>query len=405
MPSQDHADSVHLILEDLQNDQLHLHEGIVPSSQERTNLAFTTEELQAFLTKRLRDQKRIPFSYQFELLEIIDCKDRKIRNVEQEEEEADSDSDFDDFLDDEEEDDEENDSISEEDYQLFCPSDVKISYACKCVLVSDDNIGRILVLDLQSKQYLDTIDLPFKVAFMFIEENYDGLKRDALILSGGDHCVYKYDLEKLLRHPNCEYIWRAGFPNSKDVFNLPRGLAMYTYCLPPGQCAPLRRDQIYVCDYKHNEIKILDANHGDLLDSISLSFSYPYGIDITKDGHLVVCETVGEVIDILSHDEDQTWKLEKDIGESGTEALQFRFPSSVIVDKESQYLIVCDTRNSRLQILSQEGYFLKSVGDDYQQQTGQQASDFGRPVAVCLNERNGELLVCDIAHSKIRVYR
>ena len=397
---------IHLILCDFSNnidreEKVDSHEVV---NCFRNNI--TMGELQTFLTRRLRDQKRMAFSYKFELLDVIDCKDKKVRKVQNEDddEEEDSDSDFEDFVDEEEDNDEDSDDSPEEDYELFCPSDVKISHACKCVLVSDDNIGRILVLDLQTKRYLDTIDLPYKVAFMFVQENYDGDKNDALILSGGDHCVYKYDLRKLLRNPNsCEYIWRSGFPNTKDMFNLPRGLAMYSYHLPIGQSTPLRKDQIYVCDYRHNEVKILSANSGDLVDCISLSFSYPYGIDITRDGHLVVCETVGEVIDILAHDEDQTWKLEKDIGGSGTEELQFRFPSSVIVDKESQNLIVCDTRNCRLQVISPEGHFLKSIGDE--QQSSQQQSDFGRPVAVCLNERNGELLVCDIAHSKIRVYR
>nr|CAG4717016.1 unnamed protein product [Naegleria fowleri] len=234
------------------------------------------------------------------------------------------------------------------DYQFYCPCDIKISYNCHVILVSDMGNRRIQVLDLATLRPRASINIAAK--HLCIEANYDSRRNDALLVTCNDHCVYKYDLQQLIADSKLcssthstsvktntsmattatiaepyKYIWRSGTPNVKgkasDQFNQPSGMAVwYGKSQPVVSSSNSQSSQnlIYVCDCNNNRIQVLQAHDGKVISSIGdfnsankthtttdkqqrspIQFKGPWDIQINEHAELVVCEVDTHRIQVL----------------------------------------------------------------------------------------------------------
>lgn len=107
------------------------------------------------------------------------------------------------------------------------------------------------------------------------------------------------------------------------------------------------------------------------------------------------------VVDTPSHDikvfDLRSTKLLKVIGQRGTEAGQFNYPSHISVDGGGR-LYVTDALNGRIQVLGPEGEFLYSVG-----QQGDGSGDFDIPKGNAVDSE-GHLYVADAAFDVIQIF-
>jgi DNA-binding beta-propeller fold protein YncE len=75
-------------------------------------------------------------------------------------------------------------------------------------------------------------------------------------------------------------------------------------------------------------------------------FRFPYGLDISRDGNLIVCEFGNnrvQKIDKLTGKGIAQW------GQAGREPGEFAYPWGVMVDKRDR-IVVVDAGNNRLQV-------------------------------------------------------
>ncbi|KAG2378664.1 hypothetical protein C9374_008303 [Naegleria lovaniensis] len=281
--------------------------------------------------------------------------------------------------------------------QLHLPHDVKISYNHHCILVADYNNRRIQVFDLYSRQFKATIPTPSKYPmYLCVEENHDGNQNDALIFgSNGDNSVYKFELRPLLCKAYLgqverdelkkEYIW-------KTDFDTPQAIAVKygsQYC----------RNEIFVCN--GTNITILSSIFGYAIDSIQLS-NRVYGVGFTNKNDLIVSEALlSHRIVIMRKDQDGKWQTMTTIGDRvGEELGAFNCPYSLIFDRVSHKIIVCDSQNHRIQIFTQDGELVKCWGS-----TEQHDDQIYHPSGMCLNEMTGELLVCDEGNHRVLIFK
>lgn len=86
----------------------------------------------------------------------------------------------------------------------------------------------------------------------------------------------------------------------------------------------------------------------------------PRGVGASSDGSLFVCDFGNSRIVELDADLD----LERPIGRPGGAAGEFRQPGGITVDGEG-HLVVADTWNHRVQVLSREGVAIRTLTDDF----------------------------------------
>ena len=88
--------------------------------------------------------------------------------------------------------------------------------------------------------------------------------------------------------------------------------------------------------------------------------SGPWGLAITREGHLIVAEHGKHCITII--DPTNGRKI-RSFGQHGSGQVQFKNPSGVAVTKDGR-ILVADWSNHRLQVLTAEGAFIATVGDE-----------------------------------------
>ena len=110
-----------------------------------------------------------------------------------------------------------------------------------------------------------------------------------------------------------------------------------------------------------------------------LHISYPCGVAISQEGHLVVAEWSRDCITIL----DTT------SGEKIDELCQYG-PEGVAITQDG-HIIVVDSCNHRLQVLTVEGTFVAAVGSQ-----GSQPLQFDDPYDIAVHDNDGKIFVTEI---------
>jgi len=129
-----------------------------------------------------------------------------------------------------------------------------------------------------------------------------------------------------------------------------------------------------------------------------LEFHFPQGIAVDEHHHrVIVSDTNNHRLQVLSS-VDLSFLFSVG-GNVGSQPGEFRGPSSIAIDHDRHRIIVCDSNNHRVQVLSLiDGSFLFEFGS-----RGDQAGQFNRPLGVCLANQ-GRIIVADSNNFRLQAF-
>ena len=256
------------------------------------------------------------------------------------------------------------------------PFEVKISYLYDCVLVTDYYNSRITTFDLKTKMHLSN----FSIAFPRCCTVERTEKTDFLIVACITSAIFKFDIKDILANDSSEKLWE----NDQDC-NWPNGLDV-RYQHP--------HNLIYVCDTDENVIRVLNSINGELVKNIysspSLTIDLPWSICIGRD-YLMFGSHSRHSITVVST--ENFTKIREIQDESFGE---FKLPCSIIIDEETENLIVSSSQNQTVQIFNKQGLLFKHslLVDGATEILG-----------IALNHLTGELFVVSSDQHAIMVFK
>ena len=127
---------------------------------------------------------------------------------------------------------------------------------------------------------------------------------------------------------------------------------------------------------------------------IFTNLSYPTGLAITREGHLIVAEYGKHCITII---DPTNGKKIRSFGQCGNGQVQFVNPQGVAVTQDG-HIVVAEYSNHRLQVLTAEGAFIATVGCK-----GSQPLQFNYPKGVAVH-RNRQVFVSDTNNNRVQVF-
>ena len=165
----------------------------------------------------------------------------------------------------------------------------------------------------------------------------------------------------------------------------------------PTEVAFLNGDEILVADECNHRIQQLNVQTGNFVKSFGKEgsgdgeFEYPTGVCITSDGcFIVVADCGNNRIQVLTMDGEPVFKF----GDSGPERLNN--PSSCVCYEEK--FIVTDLKNNCVKVFDGKGQFLYKFGGK-----GNGEGKMDIPCCSCV-DKYGNLLVCDSRNGRIQQF-
>ncbi|KAG2389037.1 hypothetical protein C9374_014437 [Naegleria lovaniensis] len=189
--------------------------------------------------------------------------------------------------------------------------------------------------------------------------------------------------------PECKYLWKS------QPLNQVEGMLIHNY-EHDGKC-------LFVCDPGLSEIRILNLKTGDVLGSIKTQ-EKPYGIASTSlDGDLMI--TVFHQVLVLQKNNSGEYFTKNIIEKPHESCCVFSFPYSLVVDSISQQLMVMDSDEGKIHVLSlKDGTELICFNGP----SDNAFSDYSFSLSLsgaCLNEYSGELFVCDFYSQRVLIFK
>ena len=165
----------------------------------------------------------------------------------------------------------------------------------------------------------------------------------------------------------------------------------------PTEVAFLNGDEILVADECNHRIQQLNVQTGNFVKSFGKEgsgdgeFEYPTGVCITSDGcFIVVADCGNNRIQVFTMDGEPVFKF----GDSGPERLNN--PSSCVCYEEK--FIVTDLKNNCVKVFDGKGQFLYKFGGK-----GNGEGQMDIPCCSCV-DKYGNLLVCDSRNGRIQQF-
>ena len=145
--------------------------------------------------------------------------------------------------------------------------------------------------------------------------------------------------------------------SAQGQFCGPAGIAIHstpnTTVLAISDC---RNHRIQKFSYFHSDITISPLTVIGKKGEDDLEFNMPRGLTFTTDGSLIVCDSENHRIQMISRNN----KFIRSFGEKGSNAGQFNEPYDVAVRSYST-VIITDRLNHRVQCLTMEGQFIATL--------------------------------------------
>ena len=161
------------------------------------------------------------------------------------------------------------------------------------------------------------------------------------------------------------------------------------------RCTPLTaglhqlRVQVGGTDILDTPLNVMPRRAGQTFTDLS----YPKGLAITREGHLIVAEWDKNCITII--DPTNGRKI-RSFGQLGSGKLQFNDPYGVAVTQNGR-IVVTEYGNHSLKVLTAEGAFIATVGSK-----GSQPLQFNHPWDVAV-DHNGKVFVTENGNHRVQV--
>ena len=115
---------------------------------------------------------------------------------------------------------------------------------------------------------------------------------------------------------------------------------------------------------------------------------------ITQEGHLIVVEDNNHSITIINTDSRE---VINSFGQYGSGQVEFQYPEGVSLTPDDGFIVVADSSNDRLQVLTVEGDFIAAVGSK-----GSLPLQFDGLCDVAVHH-NGKLFVTELLNHRVQV--
>ncbi|KAG2382109.1 hypothetical protein C9374_005901 [Naegleria lovaniensis] len=277
-------------------------------------------------------------------------------------------------------------------YSMAAPLAIQISYNHQCMIFSDFNNQKIVILELSSKQLKRV--LPKQSGSVCLERNYNNKNQDALFIVSS-LCIVKFDLHQLLT----------------NNFNEQMALWTSEKLKNPSSMVVHESRQLFVTDT--TDVKVFNTRNGQLLQVIQMPVNVKRvtGIDFFDHDTMIVGEgnPYNRLIVFKNVQNDNAenserkfvWQFEKQLVEStASKNSSWSYSMYLTVDKASLNIIACDCYDHSIKIYTQHGDLLKSIGT-----SGSNLQQFRYPQGLCLDELTGELYVSDTDNSRIQIFK
>ena len=136
---------------------------------------------------------------------------------------------------------------------------------------------------------------------------------------------------------------------------------------------------------------MLPENRGIVQGTI-YGVSRPYGVTVSNNGEVVVCERSDHCISVYSKE----GKHIRSFGSKGSNEGLFRYPRGVAITSDN-HILIADKYNHRIQMFTMEGRFVKSVGQEEERQ-----HQFYHPSGIAVHP-SGKVFVADTNNHRIQV--
>lgn len=182
-------------------------------------------------------------------------------------------------------------------------------------------------------------------------------------------------------------------PRNNQYYSFPDG---ETILVSPIDVAIDGAGTIYVSDSKEAVIKIFSDNGKKYAGEIGREFlNRPTGLAVNrKTGELLVVDTMNA--EIVRYD-TTTRKVLGILGREGSTRGLFHYPTHIAVTPDG-LILVSDSLNFRIQVLSPDGTFIRTFGE-----VGDSPGFFARPKGVAVDS-DGNIYVVDALFDNVQIF-
>ena len=263
-------------------------------------------------------------------------------------------------------------------------------------VVGEPAMVRVHVVDQENREYLRQADVIFEITS---PENStlkiaSGVGKRAE--GGGYECSYKNTQRGLFKlHVRVNGADIADSPFDVQSIVLITGLSK-----PWGVAVNSHRREVYVSESGSHCVSVFETATGTKLRSFGglgngpRQFDMPCGVALTPSGDLLVCDSNNHRIVLLSPDGDPL----KSVGSKGKRALQFNEPVGIGVHPKSGKIYVTEFRNNRVQILNSDLTYSGRFG-----RSGGEPGELSRPYGVAF-DAEGRVYVTERENSRIQIF-
>ena len=159
-------------------------------------------------------------------------------------------------------------------------------------------------------------------------------------------------------------------------------------------------DQIVLLDWYRERFRVVVLNKkGELIKSFGSrgsepgQFAQPFGIDVDREGNIIVGDTYNHRIQVFDND----GSFVRSFGSFGSSEDQLNKPYRVTVDGEGN-IVICDGLNHRIKVVDIEGNFIRCFGTE-----GPGESQLGDPRGVDV-DGEGRIVVSELGNERVSVF-
>ena len=275
------------------------------------------------------------------------------------------------------------------------PSDVAISRRCNCILVCFPLM--VQVFNLCTKQWQISVKTKDKLSKIVVEASECG---DSVIISCVERKVYKYGLEQFIKKGATSFDW------VQTNFTSPKSVAVDYSTKSTQDDGPstkkqktnqdkLSSNRLYVTDDGDMCIKVLNSANGEILHIIktiggSSDIFKPVALAFNSLNQLLLLESPPR-FEIVYEEDHSKWKSKAQL-----DTRMMQNPKGIIYEENSRQILVCDKRNFRLLVFTEDGKYVCS----YESTQGGFV-----PEGLCYDDHTGELYVASSLDCRVLIFK
>ncbi|KAG2388781.1 hypothetical protein C9374_000220 [Naegleria lovaniensis] len=271
-------------------------------------------------------------------------------------------------------------------FEFMDPQGLFVDTKNNTLLVADRAQKKVFIFDIKTRKLKSSFEAPYQPYQICVDYN-----EDTIIIAAKDaHKVCKVSMD------GQELMWAFGAGQGYDETTM-----VYN---PQGVRVDPVDGTVYVCSTDQHRIVLLSKD-GKYLRSIGatnrlgpVKFENPVGLDLDKDGNLLVTETFGKAVRLIS----KKGSVVRDVAVGyGSAPGQVNYPEHAIYEACSGNIYVADGYNYRIQVIKPTGA-IRCYGPG---QKSKKQGEFGSIYNLAISNSTGELFVSDPENKRVQIFK